>query len=88
MKLVFRKNDQEEITVFQSFDSDERNFSYTDMIKVLLKDGVLEAPTVEGDFTEEEKRSIASMVNDINKVTKEALKASAGKAETGADLPL
>lgn len=88
MKLVFRKNDQEEIAVFQSFDGDERNFSYTDMIKVLLKDGVLEAPTVEGDFTEEEKRSIDSMVNDINKVTKEALKASAGTAEAGADLPI
>lgn len=73
MKLVFRKNDQEEITVIQLFDGDERTFTYTDMIKVLLEDGELEAPVVEGDFTEEESRSINNMVNEINKVTKETL---------------
>jgi len=76
MKLVFRKNDQEEITVFQSFDDDERDFIYTDMIKVLIEDGELEAPVIEGDFTEEETRSINNMVSEINKVTKEALKAN------------
>ena len=78
MKLVFRKNDQEEITVLQSVDGDERTFIYTDMIKVLLDDGELEAPVVEGDFTEEESRSISNMVNEINKVTEETLKVSAG----------
>lgn len=88
MKLVFRKSDQEEITVLQMFDGDERNFIYTDMIKVLLEDGELEAPVVEGDFTEEEMRSINNMVSEINKVTKETLKASAGKGGPIADLPL
>jgi len=84
MKVVFRKNDQEEITVvLQSFDGDEHNFVYTDMIKALLKDGELETPIVEGDFTEEEKRSINDMVSDINKVTKETLKASASADEPG-----
>ncbi len=78
MKLVFRKNDQEEITVLQSVDGDERTFIYTDMIKVLLDDGELEAPVIEGDFTEEESRSINNMVNEINKVTEETLKVSAG----------
>lgn len=77
MKLVFRKNDQEEITVLQSFDGDECKFIYTDMIKVLLKDGELEAPVIEGDFTKEEIRSINNMVNEINKVTKETLTANA-----------
>jgi len=76
MKLVFRKNEQEEITVLQSFDDDERKFIYTDMIKVLLENGELEAPVIEGDFTEEETRSINNMVSEINKVTKEALKAN------------
>jgi len=89
MKLVFRKNDQEEITVIQSFDGDERNFIYTDMIKVLLEDGELEAPpVVEGDFTEEEMRSINNMVSEINKVTKEALKATDGTDGPSADLSL
>lgn len=87
MKLVFRKNDQEEITVLQSFDDGERNFIYTDMIKVLLKNGELEAPVIEGDFTEEEMRSINNMVSEINKITKEALKASAGTDGPSADLP-
>jgi len=88
MRLVFRKNDQEEITVLQSFDGDEHNFTYTDMIKVLLNDGALEVPVVEGDFTEEEKRSINNMVSEINKVTKDTLKASTGKDGPSADLSL
>ena len=79
MKLVFRKNDQEEITVvLKSVNGGESNFVYTDMIKVLLEDGKLEAPVVEGDFTEEEMRSINNMVSEINKVTKETLEATAG----------
>lgn len=88
MKLVFRKNDQEEITVLQSFDGDESKFIYTDMIKVLLKDGELEAPVVEGDFTEGEMRSIKNMVSEINKVTKETLKAGNGMDGACPDLPL
>lgn len=88
MKLVFRKNDQEEITVIQSFDGDERNFIYTDMINVLLANGELEAPVVEGDFTVEEMRSINNMVSEINKVTQETLKASAGRDGPSDDLPL
>jgi hypothetical protein len=88
MKLVFRKNEQEEITVIQSFDGDERNFIYTDMIKVLLEDGRLEAPVIEGGFTAEEMRSIKNMVSDINKVTKETLEVIVGSDEASADLSL
>lgn len=78
MKLIFRKNEQEEITVHQSFDGAERKFIYVDMINALLKDGELEAPIIEGDFTPEETSSISNMVSEINKVTREALKASEG----------
>lgn len=77
MKLVFRKNDKEEITVIQSYDGSERNFIYSDMINVLLKDGKLEAPVVEGDFTAEEISSINNMVIEINKETQKTLKVSA-----------
>jgi len=87
MKLVFRKNDQEEITVLQSCDGDERSFVYTDMIKALLKDGELEAPVVEGAFTEEEQRSINNMVSEINRETKEAMKASIGTEEPNGNTP-
>lgn len=72
MKLVFRKNDQQEITVLQSFDGDERKFVYAEMIKVLIEKGELEAPAIEGDFTVDEQRSIKDMVTKINEVTKEA----------------
>jgi len=78
MKLVFRKNDQEEITVLQSFDGDERKFVYTEMIAVLIDKGELEAPVLEGDFTVDEQRSINDMVTKINEVTKQA-------SETGDD---
>jgi hypothetical protein len=82
---VFRKNDQEEISVLQSLGGDERKFIYTDMIKALIEDGELEAPVIEGDFTAEEKRSINNMVSEINK---EALKASASPDEITAEPPL
>lgn len=82
MKLVFRKNDQEEITVLQSYDSNEQAFAYTDMIKSLLKVGELEAPVLEGTFTEEEQRSINNMVKEINREAKEAMKAKDGTEES------
>ena len=56
------------------------------MIKVLLEDGELEVPVVEGNFTEEEIRSINNMVSEINKVTKEAMKASVGTEGSSTDL--
>lgn len=81
MKLVFRKNDQEEITVLQSCDGVEHAFTYTDMIKALLKDGELEVSVLEGTFTEEEHHSINNMVNEINRETKDVMKASGGTEE-------
>jgi ABC-type uncharacterized transport system substrate-binding protein len=87
MKLVFRKNAQEEITVLQSYDGDERDFIYVDMIKALLKDGQLEVPTIEGAFTEEEQRSINNMVSEINRETKEAMKACGGTEEPNDNPP-
>jgi hypothetical protein len=82
MKLVFRKNDQEEITVLQSYDGDEHTFTYTDMIKALLKEGELEVSVLEGTFTEEEQLSINNMVDEINRETKESMKASVGTEES------
>lgn len=81
MKLVFRKNEQEEITVLQSYDGNDHAFVYTDMIKALLNDGELEVPVIEGAFTEEERSSINNMVSEINRETKEAIKASSGTEE-------
>ena len=81
MKLIFRKSDQEEITVLQSCGDAERSFAYTDMIKALLTDGELEVPVLEGTFTAEEQSSINNMVNEINREAKDAMTASVGTEE-------
>ena len=85
MKLVFRKNDQEEITVLQSCNGNDHAFVYTDMIKALLAEGALDAPILEGAFTEEEQRSINNMVNEINRETQDAMKANGGTEEANGD---
>lgn len=66
MKLIFRKNEEEEISVFMAQGSDERPFSYTHMVNALIKTHGMEAPEAVGDFTEEELKSINSMVERIN----------------------
>ena len=66
MKLVFRKNEKSEISVFRKVDGEEKDFSYVEMIKVLIDAGALEDPEIAGEFTEAEKKSISSMVSFIN----------------------
>jgi hypothetical protein len=68
MKLVFRKSEDEQISVFQSVDGGETAFLYTELISTLIGDPKLEDAELVGDFTDEEKRSIASMVSSINAV--------------------
>jgi len=67
MKLVFRKNKESQIKVFQNVDGREQDFSYIDMIKALIKSRKLEDPEMSEGFTEAEIKSINSMVAYINK---------------------
>ncbi|MBN1632425.1 MAG: hypothetical protein JW990_21920 [Thermoleophilia bacterium] len=71
MKLIFRKSDEEQISVWQSADGEEKKFSYSEMINTLIRSGELESPETIGDFTEDEKKSISSMVERINAVLNE-----------------
>jgi len=71
MKLVFRKDEEEQISVFQSVDGKEQAFSYSEMINTLIKSHKLETPETAGDFTEEERKSINSMVENINAVLRD-----------------
>jgi len=66
MKLVFRKDDEMDISVLQKTDDQELDFSYVMMIKSLIRTKKLEAPIVEGSFSDAEKESINSMVTLIN----------------------
>ena len=67
MKLIFKKDKESQISVFQLLDGHELEFSYVDMIKALLKSKQLEAPEISGGFTDAEVKSINSMVTFINK---------------------
>jgi len=66
MKLVFKKNEESQINVLQDIDGQETSFSYVDMIKNLIKSKKMEDPTITGDFTDAETKSIKSMVKFIN----------------------
>ena len=66
MKLLFKKNEDSQITVYQKLEDSYQEFSYVEMIKTLIETRKLEDPDFEGDFSESEKNSIKSMVTFIN----------------------
>ena len=68
MKLVFRKNDEQEISVVTVDGDEEVDFDYIEMIKTLMNTGALASPDIEGDFSEAEENSIKKMVTHINDV--------------------
>ena len=67
MKLMFKKDKANQISVFQKVGGNEEVFSYVDMIKTLIKSRKMEAPEISEGFTEAEIKSIKSMVTFINK---------------------
>ena len=66
MKLVFSKNEQQEISVLRRDGDNTVEFNYVDMIKSLINVKSLEEPEIDGDFSEPEKESILSMITHIN----------------------
>ena len=66
-KLVFKKDDESQISVFLNVDGSEKDFSYVDMIKALIKSKKMEDPVISEGFTDAEIKSIYSMVTCINK---------------------
>ncbi len=67
MKLVFNKDENQQISVFHEVDGKQHDFSYVDMIKALIKSRKLDEPDVSEGFTDAEAKSIKSMVTLINK---------------------
>ncbi|NKB82825.1 MAG: hypothetical protein GKS05_13270 [Nitrospirales bacterium] len=67
MKIVFKKDENSEITVFSKVDDNEQDFSYAEMIKALIESKVLGEPEISGNFTDDERKSITSMITLINK---------------------
>jgi hypothetical protein len=67
MKLVFKKDEDSQISVFQVVSGNEQDFSYVDMIKALIESKEMEEPEISEGFTDAETKSIKSMVTFINK---------------------
>ncbi len=66
MKLIFKKDEESQISVVQDIDGKKQEFSYVDMIKALIESKKMEEPEISGDFTEAEVTSIKRMVEFIN----------------------
>ncbi len=66
-KLVFKKDDESQVNVFLNVDGREKDFSYVDMIKALIKSKKLDDSVISEGFTDAEIKSINSMVICINK---------------------
>ncbi len=67
MKLIFKKDKEAQINVFQLLDGQEQEFTYVEMIKALIKSKQMETPEISEGFTDAEIKSINSMVTFINR---------------------
>jgi len=67
MKLIFNKDENQQISVFQELDSKQCEFSYVDMIKALMKSKKMADPIISEGFSKDEIKSIKSMISHINK---------------------
>ncbi len=67
MKVVFKKDKEQQINVFLEDKGKQYVFSYTDMIKELIEAKKLDEPVISEGFTDAEIKSIKSMVTLINK---------------------
>lgn len=71
MKLIFKKDEESQISVVQDVDGTEQDFSYVDMIKALIESKKMEEPEISESFTEAEITSIKRMVELINEEVEE-----------------
>lgn len=68
MKLKFDKSN-EIISVFFLDDQDTQSeFSYLKMIDMLYKKREIDSPIIEGNFSEEERKSIEELVTELKNV--------------------
>ncbi|MBK6630502.1 MAG: hypothetical protein IPG33_05350 [Betaproteobacteria bacterium] len=74
MKLVFRKNEAGEISVFRKEAGMEKPFVYVEMIKELIESRLMDEPEVLGNFSDAERDSISSMTRFITEAIATAAK--------------
>lgn len=66
MKLYFSKDNQDEIVVKMSTSTIQEDFSYVEMIKNLLNNNEFDETEFSGDFSDDEKSRIETMLSSIN----------------------
>ena len=66
MKICFKKNEENEVSVVQIEGEKEVEFKYVNMIKNLIKKEKLEEPITQGEFSDAEVESIRRMTQLIN----------------------
>lgn len=60
------KKENDEYSIKVKINDEEKAFSYIEMIKELYENKKLEDAEYDGDFSDTEKESVDSLVNDIN----------------------
>lgn len=60
------KKENDEYSIKVKINDEEKSFSYIEMIKELYENKKLEDAEYDGDFSDTEKESVDSLVNDIN----------------------
>lgn len=65
MKLKFIKQADEVDVCFINSDGEISEFSYVEMVNRLYNEKVVQIPIFEGDFSEAEKESMSSLMNEI-----------------------
>lgn len=66
MKLVFKKSDEAEISVFISNGGTQEPFDYITMVKTLIEEREMEIPETIGEFSSAEISSIQTMTKYLN----------------------
>lgn len=66
MKLIFKKDESNNILIQIVTGTTTIDFTYVDMIKGLLSEKNFDAPLFEGDFSEDEQERINSLLEKIS----------------------
>lgn len=72
MKIKFQKSD-DEIKVFFTEEEKEIRFEYSILLKELYENKKIEIEELQGEFTEQEKNAIISLINNINDCVNEEI---------------
>ena len=68
MKLIFSKDDNNEISLQLQRGTTVEDFSYIEMVRQLLEKNVFENPDFVGSFSDEEQGKIQTMLDKISKI--------------------